>query len=297
MTRRQFFLLDYTLGHDQIASMLCRVVTDKYDPGKAFAPDQPLASRLLPNLLPEPFVMTNRKDLFENARSSAVQAKLAKLCHIGADWSTGNSTGLESEEVKRYSLSNPERRFAELMDNPRYAAEVSSLLAKKRSHRGYLVTGFMTTRNSTWSKTAAAENSLGGGVTLDAGLIASGAPSGLDVGVDASHAVSRLKQSEWVSPNEEIFAVSYVSLKLEGSGFLGRGPKKPVVRDVVLASNGHAALSGGAHTPSDEEQSGTDSDSDSEQDDDSPIGKVVVLSEEEPVIEGIDHFLEIPVDL
>jgi hypothetical protein len=277
--------------------MLCRVVTDKYDPGKAFAPDQPLASELLPNLLPKPFVMTNRKDLFENARSSGVHATLAKVCHIGADRSTGNSTALESEEVKRYSLSNPERRFAELMDNPRYAAEVSSLLAKKRSHRGYLVTGFMTTKNSTWSKTATADMSLDGGVTLDAGLIVSGAPPGLDIGVDASHAVSRLNQSEWMSPNEEIFAVSYVSLKLEGNGLLGRGPKRPVIGDVVLASNRHAALSGGPQTDSDEEETESDSESDSDQGDDSHMGKVVVLAEEEPVIEGIDHFLEIPIDV
>jgi hypothetical protein len=50
---------------------------------------------------------------------------------MGADRSKGNSTGLESELIKRYSLSNPERKFAELMKDTRYAAEVSSLLAKK----------------------------------------------------------------------------------------------------------------------------------------------------------------------
>ncbi|KAK3293062.1 uncharacterized protein B0H64DRAFT_376031 [Chaetomium fimeti] len=239
--------------------------------------------------------MTNRKDLFENARNSGVQTKLAKLFHMGTDRSMGDSIGLESELVKRYSLSNPERRFAELMEDPRYAAEVSSLLAKKRSHRGYLVTGFMTTTNSAWSKSATDDKSLKTGVTLDPSLITSGAPSGLDIGVDTSHNVSGSNQSEWVSPNEEIFAVSYVSLKFEGSGLLGRGPKKPVIGDVVLASNGHAALSVGVQTHSDDGGSGSDSGSDSEQDDDPPVGEVVVLTDEEPVIEGIDHFFEVPI--
>jgi hypothetical protein len=239
--------------------------------------------------------MTDRKDFFENVRRSGVQASLSELFRIEFDRSAGNSIRLESELVKRYSLVDPERRFAELLEHPQYAAEVSSLLAKRRSRRGYLVTGFMTTTNSTWSKVTTDNNSLDTNVALDPGLVTSGAPSGLDIGVGANHATSKSKQSEWFSPNEEIFAVSYVGLKLQGSGLLGRGPKKPVIGDVVLASNGHAALSGGGQTHSNGEQIG--SDSDSEEDDDPPEKKVVVLVEEAPVLEGIDRFFEITADL
>jgi hypothetical protein len=129
----------------------------------------------------------------------------------------------------------------------------------------------------------------------------------LGLGVDTSYAVSGSKQSEWVSPNEEIFAVSYVSLKFEGSGLLGRGPKKPVIGDVVLANNRHAALSAGVRAHSDDDESGgdvdadsdidsdVDSDVDGEQVNDSPMGEVVVLTDEELVVEGIDHFVEVPI--
>jgi hypothetical protein len=96
-----------------------------------------------------------------------------------------------------------------------------------------------------------------------------------------------------------IFAVSYVSLKFEGSGLLGRGPKKPVIGDVVLANNRHAALSAGVRAHSDDEESGSDGDVDSdvnsEQGNDSPMGEVVVLTDEELVVEGIDHFVEVPI--
>lgn len=69
---------------------------------------------------------------------------------------------------------------------------------------------------------------------------------------------------------------------------LGRGPKKPVVGDVVFASNGDAALSVGVHAPSDDEESGSDRDIVNEHGDDPLIREVVMLTDEEPV-EEIDH--------
>lgn len=295
MSRRRFFILDYPISHVQMSTMLCRVVADKYNPDRAFAPDEPLASQLLPDLVPEPFITTNRSDFFDNVRSVGLETKLLEIFHVGADRSDGNSIGLESEMVKRYSLSNPEPKFAKLMENPHYAAAVSSILAGKRSGKGYLVTGFMTTTNATWSKGTIKDRAFGGGVTLDPGLLAGGVPSGFGVGVDASRSTSTSKQSGWVSPGEEIFAVSYVSLKLEGGGLLGRGPKKPVVGDVVFAGNGHAALSGEKQGNS----TASDSESDSDEDDDDKrlrLVKVVVSTEEEPVVDGLDNFVDVPVN-
>ncbi|KAK1831535.1 hypothetical protein QBC39DRAFT_93047 [Podospora conica] len=296
MSRRRFFILDYPVGHDQMGTMLCRVVADKYNPDRVFAPDEPLASKLLPDLVPEPFVTTNRSDFFDSVRSVGLQTKLLEIFRVNADRSDGNSIGLASELVKRYTLSNPESKFAKLMENPQYAADVSSLLARKRSGKAYLVTGFMTTTNTTWSKGISKVRSVGAGVTLDPGLLAGGAPSGFGVGVDASRSTSASRQSEWVSPGEEIFAVSYVSLRLEGGGVLRRGPKKPVVGDVVLASNGHAALAGGAreHPPVSDSESDSDEDEDGES---TQVGKVVISTEQEPVVEGLDHFLDVSISV
>ncbi|KAK0752881.1 hypothetical protein B0T18DRAFT_423528 [Schizothecium vesticola] len=298
MSRRRFFILDYPVGHDQMSTMLCRVVTDKYNPDRAFAPDEPLASQLLPDLVTEPFVTTNRSDFFDNVRSVGLQTKLLEIFHVSADRSDGNSIGLESELVKRYSLSNPEPKFAKLMENPHYAAGVSSLLARKRSGKAYLVTGFMTTTNATWSKGTTRDRAVGGGVTLDPGLLAGGVPSGFGISVDAGRSTSTSKQSGWVSPGEEIFAVSYANLKLEGGGLLGRGPKKPVVGDVVFAGNGHAALSGETRGDGTVADSESDSDSNEDEDDEGPLlGRVVVSTEEEPVVEGLDNFVDVPVSI
>lgn len=68
-------------------------------------------------------------------------------------------------------------------------------------------------------------------------------------------------ESGWLAPGEEIFAVSYMELKLEGQGFLSTGPKAPVIGDTVLASNKHAALK-----PPGDRDSGSDDNSSSSSD-------------------------------
>ena len=93
--------------------MLCRVVADKYDPGREFASAEPLVSKLLPSL-PEPFIMTSRKDFFGIVRNSSVQTKLDEVLHLGGDRSAGNSTGLENELVRRYSLGDLEKGMAQI---------------------------------------------------------------------------------------------------------------------------------------------------------------------------------------
>jgi hypothetical protein len=298
MSRRKFFILDYTLGDDHIQNILCRVVGDKYDPKASYAPEGALVREHFPNILPKPNITANRRECFEKAASSGAKLKLAKLFHLGVDCSHEERTEMESELVKRYSLDSGPAKFKKLMEDPRYAAEVREVLARKRSKKAYLVEGFMTTTNATWSRTVARIARNG------AGAAATGGPAAvLEAAADATHNNRTTNASGWITPGEEIFAVSYLEVKLEGKGFLGIGRKDPVIRDTVVASNKTAALNPrNARHGVEEDDSEGDSDvvngsnsssSDSEEEDEDEDTEVVLSTEEEGVIEGLDAFLEL----
>lgn len=297
MARKKFFILDYTLGDDHIPSFLLRVVGDKYDPKASYAPDGPLVNELLPGLRPKPNITTNRKDCLANIKDAGARVKLSKLFHLEVERKQEDQIAVESEQVKRYSLGNADLKFQKLMQDSRYAYEVRNLLNRKRSRRAYLVVGFMTTTNATWSKTAAGGTSAGARTTTMTPTILQGAAAaaGLEIVADARASNSVGRESEWIAPGEEIFAVSYVEIKLEGQGFLGAGPKVPIIGDTVVASNRHAALGGGGRDEDDGSESGSGSDSEDEDEEGrtGQVGTVALAQDEEMVIAGLDHYFEV----
>jgi len=298
MARKKFFILDYTLGDDHIPNLLLRVVGDKYDPKASYAPDGPLVNELLPNLLPKPNITTNRKDCLANIKDAGARVKLSKLFHLEVERKQEDQTAVESEQVKRYSLGNADLKFQKLMQDSRYASEVRHLLYRKRSRRAYLVIGFMTTTNATWSKTAAAGTAAGAGATAATPTILQGAAAaaGLEIVADARVRNSVGRESEWIASGEEIFAVSYMEIKLEGQGFLGAGPKVPVIGDTVVASNRHAALGGGGRENKDDSETGSESEDEDEEDRTEQAGTVALAEDEEMVIAGLDQFFEVDLE-
>lgn len=223
--RKKFFILDHTLTDEHIPSFLLRVVDDKYDPLASYAPEELIANELLPDLLPKPSINTNRKDCLETVGEAKARITLAKLFHLEADRKHEDRTATESKEVKRYSIDNAVLRFIELMEDLRYADEVRGLLEWKRSRRAYLVVGFMTATDATWSTGGDDSGSTGGGVSVAPDAAFQRASAGLEVTADTGISSSANRGSEWVAPGEEIFAVSYMEVKLQGKGFWGRGPK------------------------------------------------------------------------
>jgi len=293
--------------------MLLRVVGDKYDPSKSYAaPSATSSPSTLPSLenspedlalllLPTPTHTLNRRECLETARTKGAKLKLARLLHLEGDRSHETRIEMESAAVKQYSLDNAPARFRALMTrDERYARAVREVLALKRggSRRAYLVDGFMTAEDATWSRGVKKGVSAGVGVTVVPPLDGVGVAG---MGVEADASVSRHvgRESVWMSPGEEVFAVSYLEVRLQGEGFLGTGTKVPVVGDTVVANNSTAALGSGG--PSREvartEESDSEDDSDESEDEvelESEDVEIVVLEGiDQHVLEELEHFLEI----
>ncbi|KAK1834984.1 hypothetical protein QBC39DRAFT_182641 [Podospora conica] len=315
--RRKFFILKYPLDAKAIPSMLLRVVGDKYNPSASYAAPGTFLPAILaqgaehseasvegPPLLPAPTLTLNRRECFEAARTKGAKLKLARLLHLEGDRNHEERIEMESAVVKRYSLDNAPAQFRALMARDvGYAREVRGVLARKRegSRRAYLVDGFMTAEDATWSRGTKRGFSSGLGVTIVPpleGVVAAGLE--VEAHVSLSRHVGR--ESAWMAPGEEIFAVSYLEVKLAGEGFLGTGPKTVVVGDTVVASNLTAALAGSgsgrevskAEEETEEETDGESSGDESEEEVEEDDVEVVVLNGLDPqVLEGLEHFLEI----
>jgi hypothetical protein len=266
--------------------MMCRVVADRYDPNFKYAPGQPVVQEIIPDILPEPQVSTDRKECLAYTRDSGTRAKLAQLFHWDVERNNGDQIKLESETVKRYTLDHPEKKFTKLMEDPRYAVEVSDLLKGKRPHRAYLVTGFMTTTNTTWSSTSSQTASNGVDVSLPIGAIA-------EITAGVHHTTRASCESKAFVAGEEIFAVAYNVVVLKGG--LRRTSQVPVIGDVVWATNKDAAFSTGRQkfVPDDSENESSGSDGG----EDETIEPVVGMLLEEPVVvKGLDRVLEVDVE-
>lgn len=242
MRRRKFFVLENTRPASEISSMLGRVVDDKYDPTVNCAPKKPLApSSILPGLIPKPSESVNRTELLQVQRGTGVRARLADLFHIDVGQRTETQLRFQSELVRRYEVNSPRDTFADLMKDERYANEVRAFLRASTHGDGYMITGLMTTTNTTWgaSDTRNSDVSIGVDVPLEA-LTGLPLPStGFDISV-LSKEVRREGEAFVVA--EEIFAVSYIVVKLEKRGVVGRRGA-PAAGGTLWASDRDCALS------------------------------------------------------
>lgn len=173
MADSDFFFLTYPISANEMTSFLCLVVDSKTSPLTQFAPSSLLGTKShntddIPSILPSPSVATSKTVIQKTTRELRTLRRRVRV----------HSRTLESQQVKRYMLSNPELDFQELMKNEKYSQDVRALLKKVRPRHAYLVTGFLTATQSIWT-------------------------------IDGSYIKSRSS-----APDEEIFAVSYSDVRL-----------------------------------------------------------------------------------
>jgi hypothetical protein len=218
---RKFFVLREPFPATDPHDILCRLVVSKASPLDKYAPfndpSRPAhrTCDIIPSILPNPEISATWSDSFTVAREKGFTVQLSALLNINLSRSVGETIQLESGEVKKYALENPHVYFRQLINNDHYLQDARELIASTRSGYAYLITGFITTTDTTWT----IENTVGGGkgfnatVPLgqaiglpDAGLLDSG------FGVNASNSNAR-SHTRHVA-EEQVFAVSYSVVKM-----------------------------------------------------------------------------------
>ncbi|KAE8141786.1 hypothetical protein BDV38DRAFT_174169 [Aspergillus pseudotamarii] len=292
MAQRRYFLLDERVPKSEIDSFICRVVETfslpqtRFAPSPSRTPGQPShnTNDIIPDILPEPVLTTNRKDLIQVARKKGIRAQLSILLHIDVTRGSIEKRQLESNIVKQYALPNPEHCFKVLMQNEHYAQDVQELLERTKTHRAYLVTGFLTAVGTTWTIESTSSTENGFGVNVPVSIFLS-VPAGdvLNFTLQPQICSETLNSRELFSEEEEIFAVSYsvVDLKRHGCLLPGFGIKTPVLGLQKRAKAYHLALG-----DSDDSSEEFEFDSDNEF-----VDTHTKLSDE--VILNVDHNIEI----
>jgi hypothetical protein len=230
---RRYFVLDEGCASSEIPKMMCRVVADKQLPLFRFAPVELPAvagdaaerprlphntNDIIPLILPDPSLTTNRKDFVASLPNSTLRLSLGSLLGFDLELESEQRVQLETAAVKRYSLNNPSVVFQSLMKNEDYAKDVRALLEESKWGKAWLVVGFLVTAGATWNKTGTKRSKAG--VSLTAPLTeAFGMPSlpGLEVdpGVVLEKGIASESGSATVTPDEEIFAVAYAEVKIK----------------------------------------------------------------------------------
>jgi len=283
--RRRYYVLEETCGTTEIPRMMCRVVTDVQLPLFKYAPPEPLSlasstakperahnpADLIKNLLSKPSLTTNRKDVLDNVKDASIKTSLSKLFGLEGSLKNEEKVKLETKEVRRYTLNNPELYFKTLMDDELYARDVRALLGETKWREAYLVVGFLTTSNATFDRTSNRNAGFEGHGTVPV-TEALGAPPvpGLDLDPELSAKIKaerKLETAHTMSPDEEIFAVAYITIK--GPKFRkNSGKPKPIGRPKV-ASAKHLAF--GEDDDDDEDEDDEEEDYDNQEDEDQEI--------------------------
>ena len=238
--------------------MMCRVVQDVQLPLFKFAPVEPLLlvdtlekqkrphnpSNLIPNILPEASLTTNRKDFLSAITDKSLTAKISKIFDLDGGLNNEERVNFETKEVRRYALSNAGEYFKKLMGDELYERDVRALL-KETSGRAYLVVGFLTTSNAKWEQDRSdlSTYELTGAVPVTAIAAAAGAPLpvSLDPSFSAKNNATHTSNRSHESPDEEIFAIAYAPVKTSIFDF--RKKKKVVIGRAKSASANHLAFS------------------------------------------------------
>ncbi|KFA49973.1 hypothetical protein S40293_10485 [Stachybotrys chartarum IBT 40293] len=104
---------------------------------------------------------------------------------------------------------------AELMKTDAYAKDVHTLLDEIWPHNAYLITGFLAAVDSNWVATTKQGTTKAFSINTPLSVIASVPPSGLaDTGINPEWSTSTEESRTTSATREEIFAVSYSTVKL-----------------------------------------------------------------------------------
>jgi hypothetical protein len=260
--------------------MMGRVVEDMYLPLFKYAPSKPPTmtgqqrelerphnpNDIIPDILPEPSLTTNRRDFVSTVTDKSLKASLSKIFGLGGSLNESQKVSLESKEVRRYTLSNPGEYFKALMEDELYERDIQALLKGTSRGVAYLVVGFLTTSNAQWGQEKNHETSVSTDVKIPiTAAVAQGVPIPVDLDPAFTASVSKGQSSNvtYKSPDEEIFAIAYIPVK--SSKFLFR-TKKVVVGWAKSAGAGHLAFGAGDSDSSAEDTDDPDADKPADED-------------------------------
>ena len=245
---RRYFILEGPLQATAIKTLLGRVVVYPTLPLEHYAPLKPRNPNqrshnpedIIPDLLPAPSLSATRSDVLSASKSASVHLALTGIFGLDLARSTEDRLSLESEQVRRYALENPPHLFDRLMEHDDYAADVAQLFGQVRRSRLYLVTGFLTTKGTNWTRRHAQASEAGFEATAPISELSGMAlPGGIG---DPSMAprFQREKEGETAMTvaEEEIFAVCYSVVKT--SHRFDRD-EKLLVKKVYIAGPPHRA--------------------------------------------------------
>jgi hypothetical protein len=251
--------------------MMCRVVKHVQLPLFKYAPIEPLAlagkseeepphntNDIIPHILPEPTLTTNRKDFLSTVRNHSLKASVSKIFGLDSGLSNEQQVKLESKEVRRYTLNNPGEYFKALMQNELYERDVRDLLGETSFGTAYLVIGFLTTSDALWSQERTHKTRVEMRATVPVTEIATGVPiPGLDIDPTLAVGASKAQtlRRTHTSPDEEIFAIAYAQVKSSKLPLWGK--KKVVIGRAKAAGANHLAF--GANDSDDLEEDSDDS--------------------------------------
>ena len=263
--------------------MMCRVVADVQLPLFKYAPPEPVSlasskadperahnpSDLIKDLLPKPSLTTNRKDVLDNTHDASVKASLTTLFGLEGNLKSEEKVKLETKEVRRYTLNNPELYFNTLMTDELYERDVRALISKTKWGEAYLVIGFLTTSNATFDRTSNHNTGFEGHGRVPVTEILGAPPlPGLDLDPELVAKMNldrKLEMAHTMSPDEEIFAVAY--LTVQGPKYRKSGKVKTIGRPKV-ASAKHLAFGEGDSDDDDEDDDDEDDDEKEDEDED-----------------------------
>lgn len=221
MKRAKFFLLQDPISATEVESFLCRVVTSKTAPLESFAPfSLPGApgrntNDIIPAILPKPEEYTIKNGVLTTTRELQLSFQFSTA--IGGNLSLGGGPirKLDTGSLKRYTISNPEEYFRELLLDESYSRGVKKLLHKAWPSHCYLVTGFLTVKGCEWTIKDNSSLSHGGNARIPGAEAALGATGHLgDVRVGFSGSTGAQRSYQLNTTDEQIFAVSYSTARL-----------------------------------------------------------------------------------
>jgi hypothetical protein len=223
MTGKRYFILEETISQDHVESMMGRVVIFKTLPINQFAPFAPTTSNepshntndIIPSILPSPCMSSDRNDFFQAVSGPETHFALSAFFSFDFENKKEESAALHSEQVKRYTLPNPEQFFHTLLKNELYARDVRTILKASSAGRAYFVTGFLTITGATWTRKT--DRARKGGLTTSMPIIRSvglAIPGPMDLGMNSVHASTFQNEQDMSVVEEEIFAMSYSTVKL-----------------------------------------------------------------------------------
>ncbi|KAF1810200.1 hypothetical protein P152DRAFT_475771 [Eremomyces bilateralis CBS 781.70] len=269
MAGKRYFILEETIAATEIESMMGRVVIsktlplNKFAPFPAMSPNEPShnTNDIIPSILPSPSLSLNRKEFFSAVRGHELHVALSAILAADIKSTREGSATLDSQQVKRYTLDNPEQYFRALLQNELYSRDMRTILEASSTKRGYFVTGFLTTTETTWNRETNRSKKGGFSTSLPVSQL-TGLPLPVisDLRVGSAHESTTQHGQDMSVPAEEIFAMSYSIVKLEYNFKLSLANpiiKTPVFGPPKRAKARHLALS----QESDEEiEDGSDDD-------------------------------------